>query len=435
MATLSYAEKLILAPMVRIGTLPTRLLALDYGADIVYSEEIIDHKLIRCRRVENDVLGTVDFVEVDDLPVFRTCKKEKDRVVFQMGTADPERALKAAKMVENDVAGIDVNMGCPKDYSTKGGMGAALLQHPEKIKQILTTLVQGCKLPITCKIRILPKLEDSLSLVKLIEGTGVAALAVHGRMKEERPQHPVHCDIIRAIAENISIPLIANGGSKDIITSFEDIEKFKARTAASSVMIAREAQWNLSVFRRERDVSQNRVIKDYLKYAVDYANPYQNTKYCIQQVLHETMETEQGMALLKAKSTKEICAIWDMEDYCSKTTAKQTELIRAKDDGRLTVKRRKLSDGAMLHLLHAPYVKKDYEGAKFPKIKLFELCNHRRWPKPEFTTEERQPDRSFQSTVTVNGDMYRSIAWERSKRAAEHASAAVCLRVLESLID
>lgn len=46
-----------------------------------------------------DVLGTVDFVEVDDLPVFRTCKKEKDRVVFQMGTADPERALKAAKMV------------------------------------------------------------------------------------------------------------------------------------------------------------------------------------------------------------------------------------------------------------------------------------------------------------------------------------------------
>lgn len=50
-------------------------------------------------------------------------------------------------------------------------------------------------------------------------------------------------------------------------------------------------------------------------------------------------------------------AIWDMEDYCSKTTAKQTELIRAKDDGRLTVKRRKLSDGAMLHLLHAPYVK------------------------------------------------------------------------------
>ncbi|KAJ8038905.1 tRNA-dihydrouridine(20) synthase [NAD(P)+]-like [Holothuria leucospilota] len=138
---LSYADKLILAPMVRIGTLPTRLLALDYGADIVYCEEIIDHKLIKCRRVENDILNTVDFVEIDGTVVFRTCAKEKDHVVFQMGTADPQRALKVAKMVENDVAGIDVNMGCPKDYSTKGGMGAALLQHPEKIKQVCCVLM------------------------------------------------------------------------------------------------------------------------------------------------------------------------------------------------------------------------------------------------------------------------------------------------------
>lgn len=279
MATLSYADKLILAPMVRIGTLPTRLLALDYGADIVYCEEIIDHKLLRCRRIVNDVLKTVDFVENDETLVFRSCKKEKSHVVFQMGTADPERALKAAKMVENDVAGIDVNMGCPKAYSTKGGMGAALLEHPEKIKEILTTLVAGVKLPVTCKIRILPKLEDTLSLVRLIEGTGVAALAVHGRMKEERPQHPVHSDVIKSIAEATSIPLIANGGSKDIIKSFEDIEKFKRLTSSSSVMIAREAQWNLSIFRKEGMYPMDRVIKDYLKYAVDYANSYQNTKF------------------------------------------------------------------------------------------------------------------------------------------------------------
>ena len=59
--------------------------------------------------------------------MFRTCAKEKDRVVLQMGTADPQRALNVAKLVEKDVAGIDVNMGCPKEYSTKGGMGAAIV--------------------------------------------------------------------------------------------------------------------------------------------------------------------------------------------------------------------------------------------------------------------------------------------------------------------
>lgn len=98
-SSLTYANKLILAPMVRIGTLPTRLLALEYGADIVYSEELIDHRMILCERVVNPILNTVDFVSPDGRATFRTCEKEKNRVVFQMGTADPERAVEAARLV------------------------------------------------------------------------------------------------------------------------------------------------------------------------------------------------------------------------------------------------------------------------------------------------------------------------------------------------
>uniref|UniRef100_A0A3Q0RAB5 Uncharacterized protein n=1 Tax=Amphilophus citrinellus TaxID=61819 RepID=A0A3Q0RAB5_AMPCI len=73
-----------LAPMVRVGTLPMRLLALDYGADVVYCEELIDIKMAQCQRVVNEVLETVDFVAPDDRVMFRTCEREKDRVVFQM---------------------------------------------------------------------------------------------------------------------------------------------------------------------------------------------------------------------------------------------------------------------------------------------------------------------------------------------------------------
>ena len=110
---------------------------------------------------------------------------------------------------ENDVAGFDVNMGCPKEFSVKGGMGAALLAHPDKIRAILTKLVTNLSIPVTCKIRLLPDLEDSYKLCQLIESCGVAAVAVHGRTKDERPQHPNNNEAIRKISESLKIPVIA----------------------------------------------------------------------------------------------------------------------------------------------------------------------------------------------------------------------------------
>jgi tRNA-dihydrouridine synthase 2 len=63
--------------------------------------------------------------------------REKDRLIVQLGTSDGHRALNAARLVENDCAGIDINMGCPKKFSIQGGMGSALLDHPDKVKQVL----------------------------------------------------------------------------------------------------------------------------------------------------------------------------------------------------------------------------------------------------------------------------------------------------------
>ena len=85
--------------------------------------------------------------------------------MLQIGTSDPDRAVKVAKMVESDIDAIDVNMGCPKSFSLKGGMGAALLSKPEKITAILTALVKAVNIPVTCKIRILPNLEETLNLI------------------------------------------------------------------------------------------------------------------------------------------------------------------------------------------------------------------------------------------------------------------------------
>lgn len=101
-----------------------------------------------------DILGTVDYVnDTNGYCAFRTSPMEKDRLIFQIGSSNPDRAVALARMIQNDVSGIDINMGCPKPFSTKLGMGAALLSSPDNAKNILRNLVKNIPLPITCKIR------------------------------------------------------------------------------------------------------------------------------------------------------------------------------------------------------------------------------------------------------------------------------------------
>lgn len=303
---LDYRKKIVLAPMVRVGTLPMRLLALSYGADIVYTEELIDWKLLKTTRRINSVLGTIDFVdETDGTIVFRTCDAEKAQVVLQIGTCSAERALKVAKMVENDVAGIDINMGCPKEFSVKGGMGVALLCNPENAKNILRTLVNNLSIPVTCKIRIFPDVERTINLVKEFEECGISALTVHGRYRHERPQHPVHSDIIKKVAESLKIPVIANGGSKEI-EKHEHIHRFREQCGASSVMIARAAQWNPSIFTNANLQPLDDVIEKFLKISIDFDNSPSNTKYCIQMMLRELQETPRGKQFLECQTLEEI---------------------------------------------------------------------------------------------------------------------------------
>jgi tRNA-dihydrouridine synthase 2 len=88
-------------------------------------------------------------------------------------------------------------------------MGAALLKQPEKIKSILTTLASNLKIPVTCKIRVLPSLDETVELCKMIESCGVAAIAIHGRTKYERQGHKNRNDFLRTVAEQLKIPVIA----------------------------------------------------------------------------------------------------------------------------------------------------------------------------------------------------------------------------------
>uniref|UniRef100_A0A0K8RII6 Putative trna-dihydrouridine synthase n=1 Tax=Ixodes ricinus TaxID=34613 RepID=A0A0K8RII6_IXORI len=435
-SVIDYKNKVILAPMVRIGTLPMRLLALHYGADLVYSEELIDYRLLKCQRLENKVLGTVDYIDDDHQIVFRTCEKERGKNILQIGTCSPERAVQVAKLVEKDVAGIDVNMGCPKEFSLKGGMGAALLTQLDKVKAILTALVQSTTLPVTCKIRVLDRLEDTLALGKLIESTGVKALGVHGRTKEERPQHKNRNATIKALAEHLTIPVIANGGSGEIV-DYEDIERFRVATGATSVMLARQAESNCSIFSKAGRKPIDDVIVQYLHYAIEYDNRATNTKYCVQQMLGSLQDTERGKALLASQQMEEICRLWKMEELYStwqrklQVKAKELKELSKNDSSEQTLKRCKVGNDEVWQM-EAKFVRNMFEMSNLPKTMLINWTRKNNYPHPSYKTEAKE--KSFRSVVVVDNKKYSSTFLEKSKKYAEQAAALVALYAL-GLID
>jgi len=423
---LTYNDKIILAPMVRVGTLPMRLLALQYGADLVYCQEIIDHKVLSCTRIENKLLSTIDFVGPDGVVVFRTCEEEKDKLVFQMGTCDADRALKAAKMLENDVSGLDINMGCPKEFSIKGGMGAALLTQPENVERILKTLVSGLSIPVTCKIRILPDLSDTINLVKIIEETGVRAIGVHGRMKEERSSLPCHNDYISKISEISNVPIIANGGSLDIKT-YEDINKFKEVTGCSSVMLARAAQWNPSIFRKEGPLPLTEMITEYVKIAVKYNIIKENIKYVLCKMIGDTTQTEAGKQIHSARDTQDICLALEMEEYrrnVLKERDKLKEELERNESNEPQTKRCKIGD---IITLDVNYNRKLYPKTVSPIQIVYNYCKENKMDFPVFSTTE-DSDRTFKSIMEVAQISYTTKFRERRKKSAEQAAAMVFLR-------
>lgn len=274
-----FKNKVILAPMVRVGTFPMRLLALQYGADLVYNQELIDHKVIRFIRKKNIKHKCIDFYDKsNDKLVFRTFPTEK--VIFQIGSCDAIRCLNACKIIQNDVLGIDLNMGCPKKFSILGGMGAALLTKPDIVEDIVKTLKRNLRnnLSITCKIRLLKDEKDSIELCQRLEKLNINALGIHARHIDDRPYKPARIDLIKPVVDKLSLPTIYNGD----IYKYSDIETAKNKTGCDSVMIARGAQWNVSIFDKSQELqSLDKIVNEYTTISEKYGNVFQNSKYVV----------------------------------------------------------------------------------------------------------------------------------------------------------
>lgn len=286
----SYAGKLCLAPMVRSGELPTRLMALRHGADLVWLPEIVDRKIRTCVRVENSRLHTVDFVDprLPTTVIFRTDRaRESGRLIFQLGLADPDIAVDGALAVVHDVDGIDLNCGCPKPFLTHAGMGAALLSKPELLTAILRNLVDKVgrphRVPISAKIRLLSETDaaPTVALVRQICATGVANLTVHCRTRAMRNrQSPVRRfvgEIYREAARH-NVSLVVNGG----FSCRADFERFRAAVGIPQLggMLAESAELNPTVF-GPRAAPWGAVVPEFVETAERVGNNPSNTKYIL----------------------------------------------------------------------------------------------------------------------------------------------------------
>ncbi|ODV93623.1 hypothetical protein PACTADRAFT_51399 [Pachysolen tannophilus NRRL Y-2460] len=276
--------------MVRIGELPTRLLALKYGCDLVWGPEIIDKKILTCERFENEKLNTIDFLSTKNQNsgsknnenfsnlVFRTYPLiEKDKLIFQMGTSNPDLAVSAAKIIINDVSGIDINAGCPKHFSIHSGMGAALLSTPELLQTILKRLVEEVgkpnKKPISVKIRLLPTREESLNLISKLLTTGISNLTLHCRTKTMRNREPPIRDYLKEIIEK------CNEHNKRFFFLQSQYGK------SIGCMIASAAELNPTCFNEFGELPWYITCKEFIKLCDQFENHKGNTKYCLTRMI------------------------------------------------------------------------------------------------------------------------------------------------------
>jgi len=173
---------------------------------------------------------------------------EEYPVSLQLFGSDPDIISEMAKQIEELTFQIlDINMGCPVPKVVKNGEGSALMKNPKLVYQIVSKTVRAVRKPVTVKIR--KGFDDAhvnaVEIAKIVEEAGGAAVAVHGRTREQYYSGKADWEIIRRVKEAVSIPVIGNGD----VTSGETALAMMRQTGCDGVMIGRGAQGNPWIFR------------------------------------------------------------------------------------------------------------------------------------------------------------------------------------------
>lgn len=228
-------NKIVLAPMAGVSNSPFRILTRQYGAGLVFAEMVSDKGLIYENQKTKDLLFMTDL------------EKPMAQQIFG---ADLDTMVKAAQYIDQhsncDI--IDINMGCPvPKVAIKAQAGASLMKDPNRIYEIVKAVSSSVSKPVTVKIRSGwdSNTVNAVEVAKQIERAGAKAITVHARTRSQGYSGLADLDVIKAVKENVSIPVIGNG---DVVDG-PSAKRMLEYTKCDAIMIGRAALGNPWIFR------------------------------------------------------------------------------------------------------------------------------------------------------------------------------------------
>lgn len=226
-------NNVILAPMAGVTDLPFRLLCKEQGAGLLCME-MVSAKAIYYNNKNTETLMQIE--------------PEERPVSLQLFGSDPVIMSEMAKRIEDRPFDIlDINMGCPVPKVVNNGEGSALMKNPGLVRKIVTSVSKAIKKPLTVKIRkgFDENNINAVEIAKIIEDSGAAAVAVHGRTRQQYYSGKADWDIIRQVKEAVSIPVIGNGD----VDSPQKAKQLLEETGCDGIMVGRAAEGNPWIFR------------------------------------------------------------------------------------------------------------------------------------------------------------------------------------------
>lgn len=218
-------NRIVMAPMAGFSNTSFRKIIKEMGAGLIFAEMVSDKAIVY------ESKKTIQMLKMDD---------QERPIAQQIFGSDKDSFVQAAKFVEEymhpDI--IDINMGCPvPKVALKNQAGSALLKNPEKIKEIVSAVVNAVSVPVTVKIRSGwdEKSINAVEVAQIIEEAGASAITIHARTRSQGYSGEADWNIIKQVKDAVSIPVIGNG---DVTTPFL-AKKMLDETGCDAVMIGR----------------------------------------------------------------------------------------------------------------------------------------------------------------------------------------------------